>query len=348
MIAVRVAGWVVSVAFLGACAMPADEATRALHQRAAAMFGTVQPVSIQEVNTPQAILGRALFWDQRLSLDGKTSCASCHARADWSSDSRPLSINAKGQPTTMHSQTMFMAQDQFALRWYGDRRDGAHQAERSITGSMGLAKAEDIVPLLRRFAYEPLFAAAFTGQTDVMTPANYARALQVYQKTLRTPAAFDRFIGGEHHALEARQLRGLNLFISTGCATCHGGPLLGGNSFQKFGVVKNYWLATGSSKVDEGRFVATKDEADKYVYRVPMLRNVEKTAPYFHDGSVATLDAAVRVMAEVQLGRQLPADEVQDIVAFLNSLTGALPVHYGPPAQLPGSQTGATTGTQSP
>ena len=112
-------------------------------------------------------------------------------------------------------------------------------------------------------------------------------------------------------------------------------------------MVKDYWLATGSRKVDEGRFTVTKNEADKYVYRVPMLRNIEKTAPYFHDGSVTTLSAAVRVMADVQLGRTLPDAEVQDIVAFLGSLTGAMPAHYAPPASLT-AQVPAQVPTQVP
>lgn len=336
-------GWVRTVS-LGlalsgsACALQPPQATTELHQRATALFGVVQAVSPQEIASPMAQLGQALYWDTRLSLDGKTACASCHSRADWSSDSRPVSINAKGQPTTLHSQPMFMAQDQVALRWYGDRTDGVHQAERSITGSMGLSKAQDIVPLLLQHGYEPLFTAAFGQQPDAVSPANYARALQAYQRTLRTPAAFDRFLAGDTHALDASQLRGLARFIAVGCAACHQGALLGGNAMHKFGVVKDYWLATGSSKIDEGRFAVTKLEADKYVYRVPMLRNIEKTAPYFHDGSVARLDAAVRVMAEVQLGRTLPADEVQDIVSFLASLTGELPQHYALPSRMPVTQ----------
>lgn len=329
---------------LSACAQRTEKAapespeTLALRQQALALFGRVQPVVPAEADEAKAVLGRALYWDTRLSLDGKTACASCHARADWSSDRRLQSITAKGQPTPLHSQPMFMAQDQVALRWYGDRRDGVQQAERSITGSMGLAKAEDITPLLRQHGYAPLFEAAFGPGAELMSPNQYGRALQAYQRTLRTPAPFDRFLAGEAGALDAQQQRGLQRFVANGCVGCHGGTLLGGTSLQKFGVVKDYWLATGSRRIDEGRFNATRNEADRYVFRVPMLRNIAQTAPYFHDGSVASLDAAVRVMAEVQLGRQLPADEVQAIVAFLGSLTGAMPEHYAPPPRWPVTQ----------
>lgn len=331
----RMSALVPALLLLG-CASPTDEASQALRQRALATFGTVQPVTAAEVGTPQATLGRALFWDTRLSLDGKTACASCHAREDWSADRRPLSINAKGQPTTLHSQPMLMAQDQFALRWYGDRRDGTHQAERSITGSMGYGNDKDLLEALRRFEYEGLFRAAFGPDGEALTPGRYAQALAAYQRTLRNPAPFDAYLQGDRNALGPQQLRGLDKFMGTGCTACHSGPLLGGSSFQKFGIVKDYWLATGSKTVDTGRFAVTKNETDKYIYRVPMLRNIDKTAPYFHDGSVATLDAAVRVMAEVQLGRSLPAEDVADIVAFLGALTGPLPAHYAPPAAWPG------------
>lgn len=307
-----------------------NPSVRDLRALAAPLFGTVAPVSEAEVRQPQAVLGRALFWDTRLSLDGKTACASCHTHEAWSSDSRKLSINAKGQPTTLHSQPMFMAQDQASLRWYGDRRDGQHQAERSITGSMGLAEAKDMVPLLERLGYRDAFAQAF-GSSEPLSPANYSKALAAYQKTLRTPAPFDAFLAGDDQALGAQQRAGLQKFIATGCAGCHGGALLGGQQVQKFGLVRDYWLATGSNPPDQGRFNSTKKEEDRYHFRVPMLRNVAKTAPYFHDGSVASLDAAVRVMADVQLGRQLPEADVRDIVAFLESLTGAMPAHYAAP-----------------
>jgi cytochrome c peroxidase len=322
---------VVFVLASGCSLQPAAPPAPEVRSTALHVFGTVEPVREAEVATPRAVLGRALFWDTRLSIDGKTACASCHAPADWSADRRPRSINAKGQPTTLHSQPMFMAQDQVALRWYGDRRDGAHQAERSITGSMGFDKAAEMLAALRAAGYEPRFRSAFPEATEWLTPAQYGQALQAYQRTLRTPAPFDAFLRGDDAALDAQQRAGLVKFVETGCTACHRGPLLGGISLQKFGVVKDYWEATGSKEIDLGRYTVTKNDADRYVYRVPMLRNVAMTAPYFHDGSVARLDDAVRVMADVQLGRRLSDREVSDIVAFLGSLTGPMPAHYAPP-----------------
>ena len=334
-------------------ASAADSLSDRLLASAKTFFAPVLAASDAEVNAADAVLGRALFWDTRISLDGKTACASCHLAEDWSSDKRKFSVNAKGLPTTMHSQPMFMAQDQTVLRWYGDRRDGAHQAQGSISGSMGFENAQAVVPALKSAGYEAAFKAAFpvasaaasASQTDAVTPENYARALQAYQRTLRTPAPFDQFLNGNAQALSTQQLNGLDKFVSYGCVGCHNGALLGGNSLQKFGVVKDYWLATGSVKVDAGRFTVTKKEEDKYVYRVPMLRNIAKTAPYFHDGSVDTLEDAVRVMAEVQLGRQASAADVADITAFLSSLTGNIPKHYAPPAKTVNNAAGAITPT---
>ena len=219
------------------------------------------------------------------------------------------------------------------LRWLGDRANGAEQAEGSITGSMGFAAKEDVLPVLRTFGYEAAFRSAFSNDAEPLSTRNYGRAIEAYEATLVTPAPFDRFLAGDASALDARQKAGLRLFIESGCASCHNGTLLGGNALQRFGIVKDYWLATGSDKVDTGRQAITRNEADRYVFRVPMLRNVAKTAPYFHDGSVATLDAAVRVMAALQLGQTLTELEVGSIVAFLESLTGDVPVHYAPPRE---------------
>jgi cytochrome c peroxidase len=281
-------------------------------------------------------LGRALFWDTRVSRDGRTACASCHEAGDWSSDRRLSSIDARGKPTARHSQPVFNAMGQSSLRWIGDRANGAAQAEGSITGSMGFDKKEDVIPVLKSLDYSPAFAAAFPADADPVTPRNYGLALQAYQATLATPAPFDRFLAGDDSALDAKQREGLRAFMGAGCAACHNGPLLGGNTLQKFGLVKEYWLETKSPKIDLGRYLATKQETDKHVFRVPMLRNIAKTAPYFHDGSVDKLEDAVRIMGSVQLGRTLPESDLSAIAAFLESLSGEVPANYRTPTNLPG------------
>ncbi len=320
-----------AVLAVAASAATAREREAALREEANEAFGQLQAPAAAAVNAPAAELGRALFWDARLSADGRTACASCHSPADGGGDRRRFSPDARGRSTARNSQTVFNAMLQPALRWTGDRRSGAHQAERSLTGSMGFERAEAVVPLLRRHGYEPMFRRAFPDVADPVTPRHYAEALQAYQATLITPAPFDLFLAGEPGALDATQLRGLEIFLSAGCADCHHGPLLGGTRLRKFGATKDYWLATGSERRDEGRYETTKAEEDRFKFRVSMLRNIADTAPYFHDGSVADLKEAVQVMADVQLGGRLPEADASALVVFLRTLSGGVPAHYAPP-----------------
>jgi cytochrome c peroxidase len=196
---------------------------------------------------------------------------------------------------------------------------------------MGLTNPEDIIHLLIEHGYAEAFRAAFPDDSEPVSPANYGAALQAYQRTLVTPAAFDSYLAGDADALTVDQKQGLDLFISAGCAACHGGKLLGGESLQRFGIVEDYWTATGSDDIDLGLFTLTGEDRHRYVFRTPMLRNITRTGPYFHDGSVGNLREAVHVMATVQLGRALSASEVDRIVAFFESLTGEIPPNYAPP-----------------
>ena len=303
-----------------------------LLQDAREVLGALAPSPNGSELTPAAELGRALFWDPRISADGATSCASCHLAQDGGADQRRFSLDARGKLTQRNSQTVFNAMQQPALRWTGDRKSGAHQAERSLTGSMGFASAGDAVPRLRQSGYEPAFRKAWPSETDPVTPANYASALQTYQATLVTPSDFDRYLAGDTRALNPQQKDGLRIFLNRGCADCHGGPLLGGTKIRKFGLEKPYWTATRSENRDAGLYETSRKEEDRYRFRVSMLRNIARTAPYFHDGSVSDLKEAVRVMAEVQLGDLLTDPEAEALVAFLQSLTGEVPAHYAPPA----------------
>jgi cytochrome c peroxidase len=174
-----------------------------------------------------------------------------------------------------------------------------------------------------------------------MTAANWGLAIGAYERVLLTPAPFDRYLQGDTAALNAQAQRGLEKFMSFGCAGCHNGVTVGGQMYQKFGITQDYWLATGSTENallkgrDKGRFHDTKDEADAFIFKVQQLRNVAVTPPYFHDGSVARLDDAVRVMAKVQLGRDPSDADVADIVAFLGSLTGEVPAQFAAVPNLP-------------
>jgi cytochrome c peroxidase len=193
-----------------------------------------------------------------------------------------------------------------------------------------------VIERLSRIAgYAPLFRGAFPNEPQPITLQNIAKAISAYERTLLTPSPFDAYLAGNPDALSAPAQAGLEKFIKTGCVACHNGVGIGGGMFQKFGVAEDYWKATGSDPIDKGRAEVTNDPADLYVFRVASLRNVAKTPPYFHDGSVATLPEAVKVMARVQLGVILSAADTREIVAFLESLTGELPASFATVPVLP-------------
>ena len=326
-------GW--HVVFAAAGLIGSAHADEILRKEAAALFGRIERPAAHVLGSAEVELGRALFWDTRLSSDGKTACASCHLSRDWGADRRQFSIDARGKPTSRHSPTIFNAMKQPSMRWLGDRKDGAEQAEGSITGSMGFATKQAGVERMRELDYASAFRAAYPDDPEPLSAKNYGRALQAYQASLITPSAFDRFLAGSDSALNETQQAGLRAFIDVGCARCHNGPLLGGTSFQRFGLTQDYRTLTRSANHDPGRYAITKSDDDRNVFRVAMLRNVAKTAPYFHDGSVARLDEAVHVMALLQLGRTLDRSTVDAIVAFLEALTGAVPPNYAPPGKTP-------------
>jgi len=302
-----------------------------LRRNALALFGRLDASPAAARSNTEVELGRALFWDARVSGDARTSCASCHSVADWAADRRRLPVDARGKPMPRHAPTVFNAMHQPMLRWLGDRKSGAELAEGLLTGPMGFASKEQAVERLAALGYLKTFRAAFPGAAQPLSARNYAHAIEAYMATLNTPAPFDRFLAGDDAALSARQQAGLRAFVGAGCAGCHNGPLLGGTTLQRFGVTRDYWLETGSASIDQGLYAMTKKEEDRYRFRVPMLRNVAKTAPYFHDGSIDRLDRAVSIMASVQLGRALDEGTAADIAAFLESLTGDAPSNFAPP-----------------
>jgi len=307
-----------------------------LRKTARTIFGSLPAVTMEDINDPQAKLGQALFWDIRLSYDGKTACASCHLPENWGADGRSLSINARGSLTSRHSQTVFNTQDAvLGLRWLGDRPSGADQAMGSITGSMGFGNRDEIIPVLIQYGYSDRFKLAFPDDPDPVSAANYGHALQIYQKTLRTPAAFDLWLSGDNSALNELQVRGLQRFISMGCASCHSGPLFGGGTLQRFGVKDAYEKYTNSQNVDTGMMSVTKDEKDRNLFRVQPLRNVAKTSPYFHDGSVTELKKSIDIMARIQLGQSLDDKALGELAAFMEALTGPVPTNFLPPDDIP-------------
>ncbi|RKH54848.1 cytochrome-c peroxidase [Corallococcus aberystwythensis] len=271
----------------------------------------------------QVALGRMLFHEPRLSKNHDVSCNSCHGLTTFGVDNKALSDGHKGQKGSRNSPTVYNAAHHIAQFWDGRAATLEAQAEGPMMNpvEMAMPDAKRVEATLSSMPeYASRFRTAFPKTGKPVTLANAARALAAFERTLTTPSRFDRFLAGEHAALSAQEQRGLEAFVTTGCTTCHNGPAVGGASFQKLGLVEAYPALT-----DAGRFDATKNEDDRGYFRVPTLRNVEMTGPYLHDGSVKDLPTMVRLMGRYQLGRTLKDGEVDDLVAFLKSLTGELP-----------------------
>jgi len=283
-------------------------------------------------------LGRMLFFDPRWTVEGNVSCATCHQPALYGTDALARSIGVQHRTHPRNAPSILNAGLNFVQHWWGDRKTLEEQAEQALVGVFSSGQPDPAAVTARIEAiegYAGLFQQAFPDEVTPMTSANIGKAIGAYERTLLTPAPFDAFLRGDTHALPPRAQAGLEHFMSRGCVACHNGVGIGGQMFQKFGLVEEYWKATGSQEIDKGRFGLTQDPADLYVFKVPSLRNVAMTPPYFHDGSVATLDEAVKVMGRVQLGVTLPDTEISEIVAFLGTLTGALPASFATAPTLP-------------
>jgi len=326
---------------LTACAAMTQDSDKALLQQARALFKKLPADfgdSEHPVSTDRVALGKALFFDPRWSVDQNVSCATCHNPALYGSDALSRSIGVRSQQHPRNAQTVLNTSGDIAANWRGDRKNVEDQATTAAIGRFSTGHSDHaawIAQIESIDGYLTMFQRAFPNQVQPVTPANLGLAIGAYERTLVTPAPFDSYLDGNVSALPSQARAGLRAFIETGCVACHNGVGVGGGTFRRFGLQMDYWKATGSKEIDKGRFDITKDPADLYVFKVANLRNVAMTAPYFHDGSVATLPDAVRVMATVQLGKTLTDTEVQDIVAFLDSLTGELPTDFATAPRLP-------------
>ena len=267
-------------------------------------------------------LGKMLWFDPRLSLSGKVSCNTCHDLSTNGADTKPLSIGYAGRKGTVNSPTVFNAEKQIAQFWDGRAKTLAEQATGPITNPLEMAMTPELAEGVIRSipGYRPYFEKAFGSKNP--TFSEIAEALAAFETTLTTPnAPFERYLKGDKNALTQQQIDGLKLFRRSGCIRCHSGNLLGGTSFQKVGSVRPYVTDNSS----EGRMDVSGKPWDEMMFKVPTLLNVERTAPYFHDGAVKTLPDAVKKMADIQLDMNLSEKQVEEIVAFLESLNGELP-----------------------
>lgn len=304
-------------------ASAADPQAERLLKRAARYF-TPLPVTMPgaEQDTPARIaLGEKLFHEVRLSSNDRQSCASCHrlGKGEFGVDNLPLSPGTHGQLGDRNSPTVLNAGWQKSLFWDGRARDLADQAGQPILNPVEMAMPGEpaVVDKLAGITeYRSAFAGAFPEDAEPLSYVNLREALAAFQRTLRSPSRFDDFLNGNLNALNSQELRGLDAFIRANCVRCHDSVLLGGETFEKLGEHGDF-----PNQSDPGRHRVTGEEADRMVFKTAPLRNVARTGPWFHDGSVASLEEAIRTMARLQLDKTLEDEAVEDIAAFLGALT---------------------------
>jgi len=283
----------------------------------------IQPIVPAKITNPGKVeLGKKLFFDPRLSKSGFISCNSCHNLSMGGTDNLPTSIGHNWQQGPINSPTVLNASLNFVQFWDGRAKDLQEQASGPIANPKEMAFTHDLaVDVLNSIPqYKAEFAKVYGDKKlDIQLVAD---AIAEFEKTLKTPnSRFDQWLKGNKKAITAEELKGYELFKSSGCVACHNGEAVGGTSFQKMGVFEPY--KTNSPEI--GRAGVSKNDAERFFFKVPTLRNVELTYPYFHDGAVNTLEEAVEIMGRLQLGRKYTQEEVAQIVAFLKTLTGEQP-----------------------
>jgi cytochrome c peroxidase len=289
----------------------------------------LQPIlpltAIADLDPRRVALGKKLFHDARLSADFSVTCASCHNLAKGGVDGRQFSVGIEGKVGGINAPTVFNSAFSLAQFWDGRAATLEEQAAGPIQNPIEMGATWSLV--LSRLAQDQALGQEFRqAYGDGLTANNILNAIATFERSLVTlNSRFDRYLRGEKQILTPVEIEGYQLFRELGCISCHQGAAIGGNMYQKFGVLGDYFAGRPTTRDDLGRYNVTQREEDRHVFKVPSLRNVALTAPYFHDGSVASLDQAVIVMARYQLGRDLSTQDVTAIVAFLKTLSGELP-----------------------
>jgi cytochrome c peroxidase len=315
-----------------------------------AAFHSFRPISIrmESIANPSTAekveLGRLLYFDKRLSKNHDVSCNSCHGLNTYGVDNQMTSMGHRHQFGQRNSPTVYNAAGHFVQFWDGRAADVEAQAKAPVLNPIEMAMANEaaVLAVLASIpGYVEGFAKAFPTDSNPITYDNFAKAIGAFERNLVTPSRWDEFLGGDDAALGDEEKVGFNTFLALGCAQCHQGEFIGGSMYEKLGKVEP-WPETD----DLGRGAISKHESDNLRFKVPSLRNVEKTAPYFHDGSIASLPQAVRLMGKHQLGKSMSEQEVTSVVRWFGSLTGKLPHGYIQEPNLPASS--ATTPKADP
>jgi len=295
----------------------------------------IMPSSTNPITEEKITLGRILYYENRLSKSQQISCNSCHMLDKYGVDGQPTSDGHKGMKGDRNSPTVYNAAGDFVQFWDGRARDVEEQAKGPVMNpvEMAMPSEKQVLLVLKSMPeYVDAFKKAFPGEKDPINYDNMAKAIGAFERKLVTPSRWDKFLRRDDSALTNEEKAGFNMYMETGCQACHAGAYLGGNLYQVLGLIKP-WPDTS----DLGREKVTKVAADRMFFKVPGLRNIAETKPYFHNGKVATLDEAVSMMAEYQLGKTLNSGQIGSINAWLKTLTGEIPVEYIKQPALPTS-----------
>lgn len=300
------------------------EKEKELKAQADIFFTSISQVPKEDIPSNKIALGKMLYFDTRLSLDGTISCNSCHDMNTYGVDNLALSPGDTKELGNRNSPTVFYAHLHSMQFWDGRAKDVEEQAEGPILNPVehNIPSGEFLAKRLREVEeYQTLFKEVYPDSAQPITFATITNAIGAFERQLAPMSRFDEWLDGDKDALSTHEKEGLKAFIDNACITCHNGPALGGSMLQKFGLYGDYWEHTKSGVIDNGVFDLSKNENDRYVFKTPGLRNVEMTYPYFHDGSVESLEEAVRIMGKLQITNELSEEDVQSITAFLKALT---------------------------
>lgn len=325
----------VSLVLALACATKKDVAIDATKLRLFGALPAVMESATNPITEEKVTLGRILYYDTRLSKGHDVACNTCHELEKWGADEESITPGHKGLKGNRNSPTVYNAAGHFVQFWDGRAPDVEEQAKGPVLNPVEMAMPNEkhvLVVLNSMPEYVALFEKAFPGEKGPVTYTNMVKAIGAFERKLTTPARWDKFVQGDAAALTEAEKAGFNKYMELGCQACHSGVYVGGSMYQKLGAVKPW-----PKQEDLGRFHVTKQESDRMLFKVPSLRNIEKTGPYYHDGSIPTLELAVSNMAEYQLGKTPAAEEVASVVTWLKSLTGERPLDYIKRPELPKS-----------
>lgn len=302
-----------------------------LAKKADNFFKSISTLEYVQIPQNKIDLGKKLFFDKALSKNGTISCNSCHNLATFGVDNKSFSLGDTKQLGGRNSPSAIYAFLHGMQFWDGRAKDVEEQAGGPLLNPVehGIPTKEFLEKKLRAVPeYQTAFKAVFPNETEPITFANLTNAIAAFERQLAPKSKFDDYLDGKEDALNNQEKKGLTAFMDNNCTTCHSGVAVGGQMMQKFGLFGDYAKFTHSKKIDKGLFDRTKKEGDQFIFKVPSLRNVEKTFPYFHDGSVADLKEAIKIMGKLQVNKDVSDADAGDIEAFLKTMTADVDTKY--------------------